>query len=175
MSQPADSGPEYTLREATVADAPVLARQRRLMFDSIEPLTPQQGDLLEAAIIRYIVQAMPAGTFRSWVVEHQGAIVSGGGLQLRTLMPRPGYVYGEPEGLIVSMWTEPAHRRRGLGRRIVDAILAWGRANGVTRFTLHASDDGRPLYELYGFKPTNEMRLSFSSTDPEHVTIDRVS
>jgi GNAT superfamily N-acetyltransferase len=86
-------------------------------------------------------------------------VVAGGGFQVRTLMPRPGYVHGEPEGLIVSMWTDPKHRRRGLGRRIVEAILAWGRANGVTRFTLHASNDGRPLYERYGFCPTNEMRL----------------
>ncbi len=159
MSQPAHSTDGYALREATVADAPILARQRRLMFDSIEPLSPEQGDLLEAAVIRYVVQAMSAGTFRSWVVEYQGVIVSGGGLQLRTLMPRPGYVYGEPEGLIVSMWTEPDHRRRGLGRRIVDAILAWGRANAVTRFTLHASNAGRPLYERYGFRATNEMRF----------------
>ena len=82
-------------------------------------------------------------------------------------MPRPGYVQGEPEGLIVSMWTEPEHRRRGLGRLVVEAILAWGRANGVTRFTLHASNEGRPLYALYGFEPTNEMRLSLSSTDPD--------
>jgi GNAT superfamily N-acetyltransferase len=150
---------EYTMREATLADAPVLARQRRLMFDGIEPLPTDEGDLLEAAILRYIVQAMPAGTFRSWVVERRGTVVAGGGMQLRTLMPRPGYVYGEPEGLIVSMWTDRDHRRRGLGRRIVEAILAWGRANGVTRFTLHASNDGRPLYALYGFEPTNEMRL----------------
>jgi hypothetical protein len=93
MSEPADPPDGYALREATIADAPVLARQRRLMFDSISPMSAEQGTLLEAAILRYIAQAMPAGTFRSWVIEHQGAIVSGGGLQLRTLMPRPGYVY----------------------------------------------------------------------------------
>jgi GNAT superfamily N-acetyltransferase len=174
MSQTTDSTSDYTLRDATLADAPVLARQRRLMFDSIDALPADQGDLLEAAILRYIVQAMPAGTFRSWVVEHQGTVVSGGGLQLRTLMPRPGFVYGEPEGLIVSMWTDPEHRRRGLGRRIVDAILAWGRANGITRFTLHASNDGRPLYELYGFRATNEMRLTFTSADPGAV-VERTS
>jgi len=159
MTRHTTSLTDYTLREATLADAPVLARQRRLMFDSIDALRADQGDLLEAAILRYIVQAMPAGTFRSWVVEHEGTVVAGGGLQLRTLRPRPGYVYGEPEGLIVSMWTDPEHRRHGLGRQVVEAILAWGRANGVTRFTLHASNDGRPLYELYGFRPTNEMRL----------------
>jgi GNAT superfamily N-acetyltransferase len=175
MSVNADPADGYTLREATIADAPVLARQRRLMFDSIRPMSPEQGTLLEAAILRYIAQAMPAGTFRSWVIEHEGTIVSGGGLQLRTLMPRPGYVYGEPEGMILSMWTEPEHRRRGLGRKIVEAILAWGRANGVTRFALHASDDGRPLYELFGFEQTNEMRLSFSSIDADHLSHERSS
>jgi GNAT superfamily N-acetyltransferase len=159
MRQDVPASAAYTIREAALADAPVLARQRRLMFDSIAPLPGKDGDRLEAAILRYIMQAMPAGTFRSWVVEHRGAIVAGGGLQLRTLMPRPGYVFGEPEGLIVSMWTDPEHRRRGLGRLVVEAILAWGRGNGVTRFTLHASNDGRPLYELYGFTQTNEMRL----------------
>jgi hypothetical protein len=29
----------------------------------------------------------------------------------------------------------------------------------VTRIVLHASDDGRRLYERLGFVPTNEMRL----------------
>ena len=73
------------------------------------------------------------------------------------------------------MWTDPKHRRRGLGRRIVEAILAWGRANGITRFTLHASNDGRPLYERYGFRPTNEMRLTLLSSDPDAVIVERIS
>ncbi|HZO26957.1 MAG TPA: hypothetical protein VFH48_13325, partial [Chloroflexota bacterium] len=63
MSQTFDLPDGYILREATLADAPLLARQRRLMFDSIGSLPTDQGDLLEAAVIRYIVQAMPAGTF----------------------------------------------------------------------------------------------------------------
>jgi GNAT superfamily N-acetyltransferase len=150
---------EYILREATLADAPVLARQRRLMMIETGAMPPEDGDELEMAVLEYLRRSIPAGTFHSWVVEHEGISVAGGGLQIRTLMPRPGYVHGEPEGLIVSMWTDPEHRRRGLGRRVVEAILAWGRAHGVTRFTLHASDVGRPLYELYGFRPTNEMRL----------------
>src|SRR4051794_20297360 len=140
---------EYSLREATPQDAPALAHQRRQMFDAISQMPQSEGDAMEAAILGYIQRAMPAGTFKSWIVEHAGSIVAGGGLQLRTLMPRPGYVHQEPEGLIVSMWTEPEHRRRGLGRQIIEAILAWGESDGITRFTLHASNDGRPLYELY--------------------------
>ena len=175
MRQPAATPEPYILRAAIVEDAPVLARQRRQMFDAISRMPADDGDALEAAILAYIQRAMPAGTFHSWVVEHQGTIVAGGGLQLRTLMPRPGHVQFEPEGLIVSMWTDPEHRRRGLGRRVVEAILAWGRANGVGRFTLHASDDGRPLYELYGFTSTNEMRLSLDSSAPDTVLLERIS
>jgi GNAT superfamily N-acetyltransferase len=157
----------YTVREATVADAPVLARQRRLMFDAIRRMPDDEGNTLEVAILTYLRRAMPAGTFRSWVVEHEDVVVAGGGLQLRTLMPRPGYVNFEPEGLIVSMWTDPEHRRRGLGRRIVQAILDWGREHGVSRFTLHASDDGRPLYTLFGFSATNEMRREHGGLIPD--------
>jgi GNAT superfamily N-acetyltransferase len=159
MSVTTDAADQYTVREATLDDAPVLARQRRLMMIATGAMPPEDGDELEAAVLGWLKRAMPAGTFHSWIVECDGVAVAGGGLQLRTLMPRPGYVKGEPEGLIVSMWTEDDHRRRGLGRRVVEAILTWGRANGVTRFTLHASDAGRPLYEEFGFRQTNEMRL----------------
>jgi len=73
-------------------------------------------------------------------------------------VPRPGHLDGQPEGLIVSVWTEPGHRRRGVATRVVGAILAWCREQGVTRVSLHASAEGRGLYERFGFWPTNEMR-----------------
>ena len=149
----------YTLREATLEDVGVLAYQRRAMFVATGLLAPGDADALEQAVHRYIERAMPEGTFYAWVVEADGAVVAGGGIQLRTLMPRPGYVGGEPEALVVSMWTEPGHRRRGLGRRVLEAMLDWCRARGIRRLTLHASADGRPLYETFGFAPTNEMRL----------------
>ena len=149
----------YTLREATLEHAGVLAYQRRAMFVATGLLNPADAAELEAAVRRYVERAMPEGTFHAWIVEADGGVVAGGGIQLRTLMPRPGYVRGEPEALVVSMWTEPDHRRRGLGRRVVDAMLAWCRARGIRRLTLHASVDGQPLYRAFGFSPTNEMRL----------------
>ena len=161
-AEPARDG--YALREATLADAAVLAYQRRAMFLATGLLAPADAAELEAAIHRYVERAMVEGTFSAWVVEADGAVVAGGGIQLRTLMPRPGYVGGEPEALVVSMWTEPEHRRRGLGRRVVDAMLAWCVARGIRRLTLHASADGRPLYASFGFAPTNEMRLELPPT-----------
>jgi GNAT superfamily N-acetyltransferase len=162
-SRPAVGG--YRVRPATLGDIPTLAYQRCAMFVATGAIDRDATAELDAAERRYLAQAMPAGTFVAWLVEHQGQIVAGGGLQLRTLQPRPGFVRGEPEGLVVSMWTEPSHRRRGLGSLVLDAILQWCRARRIRRLTLHASDEGRPLYERFGFRPTNEMRLELAPSD----------
>jgi hypothetical protein len=41
----------------------------------------------------------------------------------------------------------------------MEAILAWARATEVESLVLHASTDGRALYERLGFAATNEMRF----------------
>jgi GNAT superfamily N-acetyltransferase len=166
-ADPADrqarSARRYRLRAASIADVPTLAYQRRAMFEALGQVRGPAADELEGAVRRYLERAMPAGAFVAWLVDdvsnEQPVSVSGGGMQLRELAPRPGYVAGEREGLILSMWTEPAHRRLGLAGRVLEAILAWSASNGVRRLALHASDAGRPLYARHGFRPTNEMRL----------------
>lgn len=148
------------------------------MFDVMGMLPgPAEGDDLEAVVRGWIERELAGGTFFSWVVEVVEAppaaaqslepeVVAGGGLQLRPLMPRPGFVRSEPEALVLSMWTETAHRRQGLATLVMEAMLDWCRARGIRRVTLHASEMGRPIYERLGFGQTNEMRLELSA-DPE--------
>jgi hypothetical protein len=38
-------------------------------------------------------------------------------------------------------------------------VMLFANESGVESLVLHASKDGRPLYEQLGFKATNEMRL----------------
>jgi GNAT superfamily N-acetyltransferase len=161
----------YRLRPATIEDIPVLAAQRCAMFTALDWLEPGATADLERAVVRYLERALPAGEFRAWVIESTGQPdgqpdgqpggqpVAGGGVQLRPLVPRPGHLDGQPEALVLSVWTDPAHRRRGLATRLMEAILTWCRAEGIRRVTLHASDAGRSVYERLGFRPTNEMRL----------------
>jgi GNAT superfamily N-acetyltransferase len=61
--------------------------------------------------------------------------------------------------MIVNVVTEQAHRRRGIARKLMEILIQWCRAGGFGSILLHASDEGRALYESLGFKPTNEMRL----------------
>jgi hypothetical protein len=42
----------------------------------------------------------------------------------------------------------------------MEHVLAGARAAAVSHLVLHASAEGRPLYEALGFKATNEMRYT---------------
>ena len=67
--------------------------------------------------------------------------------------------YDNGFGYISMVIVDPAWRRRGLARRLMEAALVWCGEHGIRAVILHSSDDGRALYEKLGFQPTNEMRL----------------
>jgi hypothetical protein len=48
------------------------------------------------------------------------------------------------------------------GKILMNTIIAWSREQNLDGLVLHASDDGRALYEQLGFISTTEMRLGGS-------------
>jgi GNAT superfamily N-acetyltransferase len=54
--------------------------------------------------------------------------------------------------VIWSMATDPGSRRRGFGRRLLDAALHGAAADGATDCLLHASAMGEPFYVAAGFE-----------------------
>ena len=61
--------------------------------------------------------------------------------------------------MILNMYVEREYRRRGIARALMLKMISWCRENRFTSVGLHASEEGRSLYEQLGFKSTNEMRL----------------
>jgi GNAT superfamily N-acetyltransferase len=157
----------FLLRPANPADARVLAEHRVGMFRDIGTIHPDVEAALREASIEYFASALSAGEYFGWIAyrpEDSTAALGGAGVQLRSLLPRPepngrGLLLGR-EGLILNVYVEPQWRRRGLARRLMTEILGWAGAAGVVRLVLHASADGRPLYETLGFTPSNEMRYT---------------
>ncbi len=155
----------YRIRRATAADAGVLARHRAEMFRDMGELPASVYDTLIDAARAYLTQAVTDGRYVGWVAELDAGsreVVGGAGLQLRELLPRPDVARERlvrgPQGLIVNVYTERAWRRKGVADALMRELLQWCRGNGIESVVLHASDDGRPLYEKLGFRPTNEMR-----------------
>ena len=123
---------------------------------------------LDTSFRTWLAAMMPAGTYRAWLVEDaQGTVVAGGGISVLPWPPGPQYM-GDRIAVVYNVYTEPAHRRRGLARRLMDAIHAWCVDAGVTSVALNASRDGRPLYESMGYQlPSSPMMfLGLSGYNP---------
>lgn len=149
----------YTLRLATADEASVLARHRASMFRDMQEVDEQGAAIIENASEDHLAALIEAREYFGFLAEHEGVVVGGGGVWLRPLLPRPGTLQGSMEAYVLNVYTEPEHRRCGVARAIMEAIIDWSRGQRVARVTLHASKEGRALYEALGFEPTNEMRI----------------
>jgi GNAT superfamily N-acetyltransferase len=150
---------EFTIREASPVDLPVLMAQRRGMWEAMGCSdTAVLGEMEKSSAV-WTGCRMQSGEYRAWlVVDRQGRALAGAGLWLREICSGPRNLSGRV-GYVMNVYTALEYRRRGLARRLMEAVVDWCRRNNYPTVLLHASDAGRPLYELLGFQPTNEMRL----------------
>jgi GNAT superfamily N-acetyltransferase len=57
------------------------------------------------------------------------------------------------------MWVAPTHRGRGVGQKLLEAVIAWATAQNVAALDLGVTcgdSPARRLYERAGFKPLGE-------------------
>jgi GNAT superfamily N-acetyltransferase len=120
-----------------------------------------------AAFAQWLHRALAEDLYRAWLVASaDGAIVAGAGLMV---LPWPPGVLDDRDRIafVYNVFTEPDHRRRGLARRLMETIHAWCREQDIASVRLHASAGGRPLYEGFGYVPTNEMTLRLGREGPD--------
>ena len=150
----------YQIRPATLQDLEVVLYHRRRMFEDMGFTDHRALDAMIASSTPLLRRGLMDGTYRGWLVEASGnRVVAGGGVIILQFQPHPR----DPQpqrAWVVNMFTEPEDRRRGIGRQLMETILQWCRAKGMRFLFLHASDDGRLLYESMGFTSSNEMRLA---------------
>ena len=162
VSSPYDS---FAVRAASANDIPFLAHHRAAMFRDMGTLAPRQENGLRDATASYLRAALETGEYIGWVAEVTGtaAVIGGAGAQIRSILPRPRPGSDDlemgPEAIVLNVYVEPPWRRRGVADALMRAVLDGLAGRGIRRIVLHASDEGRRLYERLGFVATNEMRL----------------
>jgi GNAT superfamily N-acetyltransferase len=150
---------DITIRPATRADCAVILHHRRSMFRDMGNGTVEQLDRMVEATRPWLQHALTDGSYRGWLAQNPaGHVVAGGGVLISSWPARPEDCMTR-RALILNVYTEPEARRQGLARRLMLLMIQWLKEQGFGSVVLHASDDGRPLYEKLGFLPTNEMRL----------------
>lgn len=156
----------FHVRPAGLADIDIIAWQRAAMFRDMGTLPPAREAALIRATADYLRGALPRGEYLGWVAQSTPSlqeVIGGAGVQLRPLLPRPRPEDDDielgPEAIVLNVYVDAAWRRRGLGDALMRVVLAALAERNIRRIVLHASADGRRLYERLGFVPTNEMRL----------------
>ena len=149
----------YSIRRASTEDLETLVIHRREMFRDIGYKDEVAFHDMTARCYDWLRKYMDAGEYLAWlVIAPDGSVAAGAGLWLMDWMPHI-IGRGPRRGNILNVYTANEHRRRGLARELMQVILDWCRGNGVDTIILHASSEGRSLYESLGFQATNEMRL----------------
>lgn len=150
---------QFTIREASLVDLEVVLNHRRSMFGDMGYHDELVLDIVESNSRPFFAERLADGRYRAWLVETSSKeVVAGGGIMIFDHVSSPRDPHPQ-RPLIVNMYTEPAYRRKGIARKLMEIMVDWCKKEGFGSVSLYASNDGRPLYEALGFKPTNEMRL----------------
>jgi len=146
---PGSAPSALTIRRATAADAPALARLRYVFRADLG--APNESEEAFVARCAGWMAARLEGdqAWRCWVAEDAEAIVGTVWVHRFEKMPNP---VDEPEhhAYITNLYVHP-DRRGGIGSRLLEAALSWCREAGVDAVLLWPSEKSRSLYERYGF------------------------
>jgi GNAT superfamily N-acetyltransferase len=142
--------PTYRVREATLEDLDVLVRHRVGMFADMG--AELDVEAIETAFRAWLRMTMSSGEYYAWVCETpSGEIVAGAGISLLHWPPGPQFGSDGRLAFVYNVYTEPAHRRQGLARRLMDTIHAWCAGRGIGALALNAAPAARHLYDSMGY------------------------
>lgn len=105
---------------------------------------------LAPALRDYYERHMADGSFVSWLALDGEKIVGTSGI---SFVEKPPY-FSCPSGrigLLSSMFTDPAYRRRGIAKELLHRVIEEARSYGCGTIQITASDMGVLLYTDFGF------------------------
>ncbi|MBN1122694.1 MAG: GNAT family N-acetyltransferase [Anaerolineae bacterium] len=141
-----------TIRPATTTDIDTLTRMRVDFMREMKSMGGFDEDVFVEATRRYFEEKLPTGEYAAWLAEADGEIVGTSGAVFWQRPPTPKNMTG-CDAYILNVYTLPAWRRKGIGKRLMEAVLDAAKAAGVGRAWLRATKDGEPLYRKLGFEP----------------------
>jgi GNAT superfamily N-acetyltransferase len=159
----------FDIRLATLADLELISWHRARMFQDMGELLPELFETFRRQSRDKLHRMFERGEYIGWLISPENEpehVVAGAGVQLREVPPHPQTnangkidIVSGRQAIIQNVFTEPQWRRRGLAALLIKRIIDWSRDDGVDSLVLHASDEGRALYERLGFIATSEMRF----------------
>ena len=153
--------------EATKEDIDELIRMRiAYMIDDFGSVSDRERAAMEAQLPDYFERKLGTEPI-AFVARDADRIVSVAYLHIIE-MPANSILLNGLYGEVLSVYTEPEYRGKGLCTRLMENMVEYGRKAGLGRIDLSATDDGYPIYAKVGFKEKEHryraMRYKFDET-----------
>ena len=155
--------PDVLIRQATPADIPEILRHRRAMYEAMDYKDEQALSAMLSTCEPYLSAAIDNGSSDAGWRWQENRLSAGGAVLIN---PWPSHPYDLEcrRATILNVYVYPQFRRKGIARRLMQTMIDWCRKEGFAAVYLHASKDGKPLYENLGFEQPREMRLKLRET-----------
>jgi len=138
---------------ATKDDIDELIRLRiAYMKDDFGSVSASEKEGMEKQLPGYFSRKLGTELI-AFVARDNGHIVSVAYLHIIE-MPANSVLLNGLYGDVLSVYTEPAYRGRGLCTTLMKQLVEYAREAGLGRIDLKATDDGYSVYEKVGFKET---------------------
>ncbi len=148
----------YDIRPASKEDAAIIAVQRRRMFLDMGKPDDAKMQAMLTSFLPWVRDAIADGNYLGMLATNVHQVTAGAGMLLREAAPGCGDT-STTRAYIFNVYTELEHRRQGLARQLIQALLEEAKLRGIKSVSLHATEAGKNLYSELGFETSNEMRL----------------
>ena len=149
--------PDY--RPVTAADLDLVCRHRHEMFKASgrtdEALAP-----MDAAFRDWLAPRLTSGDYFGWIAIEDAAPIGGLGMMVIDWPPHPSHPTQGARGYILNVFVEADRRGQGIAKALMELAMAESRRRGLQYMILHATAQGRPMYEKLGWAQTSEMSIS---------------
>jgi ribosomal protein S18 acetylase RimI-like enzyme len=152
---------EFINRRATSVDIPALTALRWDMCYEQGVAKAADRPAYESALTTFLAEHLDHDECQIWVVEAADGIIANAMMWLYPMLPRPGVPH-DWHGYVTNVYTRPAYRRRGLARRLMEALADAARQHGATQLSLETTPEAQHLYFRLGYQSSEALQLSLA-------------
>jgi GNAT superfamily N-acetyltransferase len=146
----------FSVRLATADDLDALVQLRMDFLREVNGRELENMQALHDNLHAYFARHLPSGDFLAWLAETESEIIGTSGLVFSHRPPSFNNTTGL-DAYVMNMYTLPAWRGRGVARTLLHHLLEYVRTTPCRHVSLHATEQGRPLYDSMGFRQNDEV------------------
>jgi GNAT superfamily N-acetyltransferase len=109
--------------------------------------------------MRFFGDLVRGGRGQFFVAEIAGQLIGSAGVY-KLVNHRSSIILAQ-SAYVSTVYVKPQWRRRGIARALMQQTVAWAQRNGCEVVRLRTSPGGRALYEVLGFRQSDELELRF--------------